>query len=294
MRRSAFCLFILVLVFCQLPFGVADGIELTDTQVGTAPEIPVDIVPDVPAAAAPTDTTQGESASAHSAKDRETTLIPVAAEKESPTEVAKSDETALPSADTEEADNDGTALPAEKDEKNGQKAESGAPADVAFASIHSKGLTVADGNRWYYESFDRQGRASFAMLYEDGTAIEKTVWTYQGSARSPVQKEILRNGKSEIFRYDEEGRELTAERYEGKTLTFKRENSYTEFGKLLEQTITEGKNTDRSVWEFADDKAVTQTKYRNGKKTAFIELHDTPHIVHLYVDDKEVYVGEEQ
>jgi len=132
------------------------------------------------------------------------------------------------------------------------------------------------------------------VLYEDGTAIENTVWTYQGSARSPVQKEILRNGKSEIFRYDEEGRELTAERYEGKTLTFKRENSYTEFGKLLEQTITEGKNTDRSVWEFVDDKAVAQTKYRNGKKTAFIELHDTPHIVHLYVDDKEVYVGEEQ
>ena len=55
-----------------------------------------------------------------------------------------------------------------------------------------------------------------------------------------------------------------------------------------------GKNTDRSVWEFAGDKAVTQTKYRNGKKTAFIELHSTPHIVHLYVDDKEVYVGEEQ
>lgn len=294
MRRSAFCLFILVFVFCQLPFGVADGIELTDTQVGTAPEIPVDIAPDVPAAAAPTDTTQGESASAHSAKERETTLIPVAAEKESPTEVAKSDETAPPSADTEEADNDGTASPAEKDEKDGQKAERGAPADVAFASIHSKGLTVADGNRWYYESFDRQGRASFAMLYEDGTAIEKTVWTYQGAARYPEQKKILRKESSEIFRYNEQGKELTIERYEDKTLVSKTENVYNDADKLIEQTITSGKNTDRSVWKFVEDKVVSQTKYRNGKKTALIELHSTPHIVHLYVDDKEVYVGEEQ
>ena len=63
---------------------------------------------------------------------------------------------------------------------------------------------------------------------------------------------------------------------------------------MIEQTITALKNTDRSVWEFVGDKAVTQTKYRNGKKIAFIELHRTPHIVHLYVDDKEVYVGEEQ
>lgn len=178
--------------------------------------------------------------------------------------------------------------------KDGKKTENGEPADVTFASIHSKGLTVADGNKWYYESFDRQGRSSFAVLYEDGTAVEKTEWVYKGATRYPVQKKILRSAESEIFRYDEGGRELSIERYEGKTLASKTENLYNGNGKLIEQTITMGKNTDRSVWEFAGDKAVTQTKYRNGKKTAFIELHNTPHIVHLYVDEREVYVGEEQ
>ena len=132
------------------------------------------------------------------------------------------------------------------------------------------------------------------MLYEDGTAIEKTVWTYQGAARYPEQKKILRKESSEIFRYNEKGKELTIERYEGKNLASKTENVYNAADKLIEQTITAGKNIDRSVWEFVDDKAITQTKYRNGKKTAFIELHSTPHIVHLYIDDKEVYVGEEQ
>ena len=87
---------------------------------------------------------------------------------------------------------------------------------------------------------------------------------------------------------------MTIERYKGKTLTSKTENVYNSDGKLIEQTITAGKNTDKSVWVFAGDKAISQTKYRNGKKTALIELGNIPHIIHLYVDDKEVYVGEEQ
>ena len=84
------------------------------------------------------------------------------------------------------------------------------------------------------------------------------------------------------------------EQRKGKRLTSKTENVYNSGGKLIEQTITAGKNTDKSVWGVVKDKAVSQTKYRNGKKTAFIELHTEPHIVHLYIDDKEVFVGEEQ
>ena len=167
-------------------------------------------------------------------------------------------------------------------------------ADSAFASIHNKGLTVAEGNRWYYESFDRHGRPAFAVLYENGTAIEKTVWMYNDTARSPAQKKILRTESSEIFRYDSEGRALVIEHYKGEDLTSKTENVYNNGGKLIEQTVTIGKTADKSVWEFAGDKAISQTKYRNGTKTAFIELHNDPHIVHLYVDDKEVFVGEEQ
>lgn len=212
---------------------------------------------------------------------------------ETSAEPTKSGGTALSTGEGEKnAENDGTSSPAA--DTNGKDGENGEPADVTFASIHSKGLAVADGNKWYYEGFDRQGRSAFGVLYEDGAAIEKTVWTYQGAAHYPEQKKILRKESSEIFRYNEKGKELTIERYEGENLISKTENVYNTADKLIEQTITVGKNTDRSVWEFAGDKAVTQTKYRNGKKTAFIELHSTPHIVHLYVDDKEVYVGEKQ
>ena len=284
MKRLALCCLLLtVSLLCRLPLVAAGKTETTDTprpaekmkptdepnQSGEKqPESPdtVHTAQDGNAAGSaqmeeiPVDTTQTERVSAETAK--------------SP---ATNSETASPA--------DGT------DEK---KDENGEPADSTFASIHSKGLAVADGNKWYYEGFDRQGRSVFGVLYEDGAAIEKTVWTYQGAARYPEQKKILRKESSEIVRYNEKGKELTIERYEGKTLASKTENVYDDADKLIEQTITAGKNIDRSVWEFVDDKAITQTKYRNGKKTAFIELHSTPHIVHLYVNDKEVYVGEEQ
>ena len=126
MKRFVFCLFILAVAFCQSPLGIADGFE--STEIGAIPEIPADITPDdvqtdtVPTDTAPTDTvpadtTQTEKASTETAKDSETAASAVEAGKE-----------------------DG----------------SGEDADVTFASIHSKGLAVADGNKWYYETFDRQ------------------------------------------------------------------------------------------------------------------------------------------
>ncbi|QSH92813.1 hypothetical protein C5N99_09445 [Treponema medium] len=302
MKRFAFCFFILAVAFCQSPFGAADGIELTDIPVDTTSEIPVDITPEIPANTAPTDTTQAEKVSAETAKDSGTASSAGEAGKET-----GSGKNNLPSAGNVDTSVQAKEAPAE-DSKSGAKdsgtvsptadakekeTESNEDTDSTFASIHSKGLAVADGNKWYYETFDRQGRSAFGVLYEDGAAIEKTVWTYQGAARYPEQKKILRKESSEIFRYNEKGKELSIERYEGKNLISKTENVYNAADKLIEQTITTGKNTDRSVWEFVKDKALSQTKYRNGKKTAFIELDSTPHIVHLYVDDKEVYVGEE-
>ena len=289
MKRLALCCLLLTIgLLCRSPLVAAGKTESKDTprpaekmkptdepnQAGEKqPESPDTVhtaqdgnaagsaqTEEIPADTASADTTQAEKVSAETAKS-----------------AATNSETASPA--------DGT---------DGKKDENGEPVDSTFASIHSKGLAVADGNKWYYEGFDRQGRLAFGVLYEDGTAIEKTVWTYQGAARYPEQKKILRKESSEIFRYNEKGKELTIERYEGKNLASKTENVYNAADKLIEQTITAGKNTDRSVWEFVDDKAITQTKYRNGKKTAFIELHSTPHIVHLYIDDKEVYVGEEQ
>ena len=288
MKRVAFCLCIGVFVFCLLPFGAADGVDSTETayqaedhaqevngyssREGEKPSLDENTVgsaqtENAPVGAAPaTSTAPATPASASPAADTG---------KEVPAAAAK----------------DGAASSVA--DRDGKGAESGETADLSFASIHNKGLTVADGNKWYYENFDRQGRPSFAVLYENGTALEKTEWQYKGNTRHPAQKRIVRPADSEIFRYDEEGRELSIELYTGKTLTSKTENVYNGGGKLIEQTVTAGKNIERSVWEFSEGTAVSQTKYRNGKKTAFIELDTTPHIVHLYMDDKEVYVGAE-
>lgn len=290
MKRLALCCLLLTIgLLCRLSLVAAGKAETTDTvhtsQDGNAADSAR--MKKIPAGEFSTETAKsGETASSVGEGVKESgNDNPV-----SPSDEAEKEASAEDSQNG--ATNSGTASPVsgsnEKEGKNGE------PADPTFASIHSKGLTVADGNKWYYEGFDRQGRSSFAVLYEDGMVIEKTEWAYKGATRYPVQKKILRADGSETFRYDEAGRELSVERYKGKTLASKTENLYNGDGELIEQTITAGKNTDRSVWEFAGDKTVSQTKYRNGKKIAFIELHSTPHIVHLYVDDKEVYVGEEQ
>lgn len=222
--------------------------------------------------------------------------------RKKPDSAAEPDSAAVPDAGAEEQkatpDSSGTtassAEPAEKQEKS--TAETGkAAADTSFASIQTKGMTVAEDKTWYYEHFDRYGRSAFAVEYEDGKEIKRTLWSYTGAAHHPHEKRTYLNGTEEIIRYDDAGRVLVMEIYdEKKALVSKTENTYTGAGNLVEQQITAGTNTDRFVWDFAGGKAVSQTKYRNGKKTAFIELHSTPRIVHLYADDKEVLVTEEQ
>ena len=287
MKRVAFCLCIVVFVFCLLPFGAADGVDSTETayqaeeyeqevngyssREGEKPSLDENTV----------GSAQTENAPVGAAPA--TSTAPAAPASASPAATSQAGQ--IPTTALQKSGSDSSA--ADTDEKSGETA------DLTFASIHSKGLTVADGNKWYYENFDRQGRPSFAVLYENGTALEKTEWQYKGNTRHPAQKRIVRPADSEIFRYDEEGRELSIELYTGETLTSKTENVYNGGGKLIEQTVTAGKNIERSVWEFSEGTAVSQTKYRNGKKTAFIELDTTPHIVHLYMDDKEVYVGAE-
>lgn len=310
MKRVAFCLCIVVFAFCLLPFGAADGVDSTETayqaedhaqevnryssREGEKPSLDENTVgsaqtENAPVGAAPaTSTAPATPASASPAATSQAGQIPTTALQKSGSDSSAADTgKEVPAA----AAKDGAASSVA--DRDGKGAESGETADLTFASIHSKGLTVADGNKWYYENFDRQGRPSFAVLYENGTALEKTEWQYKGNTRHPAQKRIVRPADSEIFRYDEEGRELSIELYTGKTLTSKTENVYNGGGKLIEQTVTAGKNIERSVWEFSEGTAVSQTKYRNGKKTAFIELDTTPHIVHLYMDDKEVYVGAE-
>ena len=289
MKRLALCCFLLTIgLLCRSPLVAAGKTESKDTPRPAEKMKPTDVPNQAGEKQQESPDTAQTSKVENAVGSAQTEEIPAdTASVDTPQAEKVSAETAKSAATNSE-----TASPA--DGTDGKKDENGEPVDSTFASIHSKGLAVADGNKWYYEGCDRQGRSAFGVLYEDGTAIEKTVWTYQGAARYPEQKKILRKESSEIFRYNEKGKELTIERYEGKNLASKTENVYNAADKLIEQTITAGKNTDRSVWEFVGDKAVTQTKYRNGKKTAFIELHSTPHIVHLYIDDKEVYVGEEQ
>ena len=174
-------------------------------------------------------------------------------------------------------------------------AEEKTESDQSFASIQPNTLITADGRRWYYEYFDRNGRPSFAVLYEDNTLIEKTRWFYEEeSSRHPVKKTVDTVTGGEMIQYTPSGSVLAIEIYDEKRrVTSKTDNTYDERGRLIRQLITGEAHTDISVWEFLEDTAVSLTKYRDGKKHTMIELNKESQIVHLYVDDKEVFVTEE-
>ena len=175
MKRVAFCLCIGVFAFCLLPFGAADGVDSTETayqaedhaqevngyssREGEKPSLDENTVgsaqtENAPVGAAPA-TSTAPATPASAAPATPASASPAAdTGKEVPAAAAK----------------DGAASSVA--DRDGKGAESGETADLTFASIHNKGLTVADGNKWYYENFDRQGRPSFAVLYENGTALE--------------------------------------------------------------------------------------------------------------------------
>ncbi len=168
--------------------------------------------------------------------------------------------------------------------------------DALYSSIQDNSLMLADGNRWYYEGFDPRGRVVFTVLYEGDKELERMTRRYESSASVyPVEQTIVAGETKEIIRYTPSGKELRIEKYgKDKKVIEKTENTYDSDDNLIVQVHTEGAVIEKTVWKFLKGTAVSQLKYRNGEKTAFIELKKGKRIVHIYKNDKEVFVTEEK
>ncbi len=164
-----------------------------------------------------------------------------------------------------------------------------------FSSIQDNTLMIADGNRWYYEAFDTNGRISFAVLYENDIELERKTCKYASdNAVYPVEQITVANNIIEKINYTPQGKTLRVEKYDqDEKLIEKTENTYNTDGNLIKQMYTKDGTVKKSVWSFAHDKVISETKYCNGEKTAFIEMHNGKRIVHLYKNDREVFVTEE-
>ncbi|MGP1576057.1 MAG: hypothetical protein ACTTH7_00960 [Treponema sp.] len=184
---------------------------------------------------------------------------------------------------------------ASPDSKTNAESEQPTKPDYSVGSISQTGLIVAEENRWYYEEFDLLGRPLIAVLFDKEIELETIHWKYEGKSHHPVGKTTVTAGKTEEnIRYDAAGNIILIEHYDAqKKLLEKTENSYDSHNHLVQQIVFNGQHHDKTVWEYTKDKAVSQTKYRNDEKTAFIELLDEKRIIHVFVDGKEVFVTEE-
>lgn len=165
----------------------------------------------------------------------------------------------------------------------------------SFTSIGAKTVTLAEGAKWYYKVFDDYGRPSFSVLYENDKELETVVWEYDSLSAYPSGQTITTGTDTKKTTYTAAGKISSIATYtKDNTLLTKTENTYDSADNLIAQTTTEGDVTERSEWHFVRNTVVSQTQYYNGKKTAFIDLRNNKRIVHIYKDDKEVLVTEEE
>ena len=197
--------------------------------------------------------------------------------------------------DAEESTDNSKKNTGETDAKREQKSKEPAKPDYSSGSISQAGLIVAEENRWYHEEFDWHGRPISAVLFDKETELETIQWKYRGTSHHPSEKTISTAGKGrQHIQYDAAGNSILIEEYDSeKKLIEKTENTYNSNNNLIEQRVFDGLHHDKTVWVYANNKAVSQTKYRDNEKIVFIELQDDKRIVHIFVDGKEVFVTEE-
>lgn len=165
----------------------------------------------------------------------------------------------------------------------------------SFTSIGAKTLTLAEGAKWYYKVFDDYGRPSFSVLYENDKELETVMWQYNSLSAYPSEQTVTTGTDIKKTTYTAAGKISSIATYnKDNALLAKTENTYDSAENLITQTTTEGDVTERSEWHFIRNTAISQTKYYNGKKTAFIDLRNDKRIVHIYKDDKEVLITEEE
>lgn len=193
---------------------------------------------------------------------------------------------------TENKQKENVVAPSKEDEKISSKDDD----SDEFSSIQMNGLTVANGNRWYFEEYDEYGNIIGKISYDNNKMIFKSNIEYDnGKKKSEMLTERKKITK---ISYNDKGVEISREEYQnkkgqlGKSLNAV-SNVYNDNGKIKEEVKTENGITVRRVYEYEKDKKVSETIYENDIKTIFIEYKEEKKIVHIFDEGLEINVFEE-
>lgn len=169
--------------------------------------------------------------------------------------------------------------------------------DLEFASIQVSGLTVANGDEWYFEEYDESGNVIGTISYAKEKMLSKSSIEYNDGKR--IKATFIEPKKIIKVSYDEKGAEIAREEFKnrkgdiGKSL-LSYGNIYDENGRIKEEVKVENGLEIRKVYTYENEKRTTEAIYENGVKTIFVEYKASSKIVHIFDGETEVSVFEEE
>lgn len=169
--------------------------------------------------------------------------------------------------------------------------------ETEFSSIQSSGLTLANGDSWYFEEYDKNGNIVSTASYNKKKLISKSQFEYDenGKKLSATLTEPKRIIK---LTFDDKGMEIGRTEYKKRKgqigdIYSSHQKIYNEEGILQEETTIENAITTRKIYTYNDKKLATETIFENGVKILFVEYQESIKIVHIFDREVELSVFEE-
>lgn len=160
------------------------------------------------------------------------------------------------------------------------------PADAQYASIADGYVLVGDGDCWYYEKHDNEGRILFKKWFKNDTAVRTHLFTYTDGVLSESTDKS--EDRTIVYSYDKESREIKS--IETKNGVIKTtEKKYNAQNKIIEIKITEGHNTTLQKNFYTEDgKLKSEEHYINGLLAAKILYNGKNKTVSVYAAGKKI------
>lgn len=169
--------------------------------------------------------------------------------------------------------------------------------ETEFSSIQSGGLTLANGESWYFEEYDENGNIVSIVSYNKKKLLSKSQFEYNNEGKK-ISATLTEPKKIIKLAFNDKGEEIGRTEYKkrkgqiGEVYSSYQKNYDTE-GRLQEERTIEQGITKRKVYTYNGKKIISETIFENDVKTLFIEYREKVKIVHIFDGEVELSVFEE-
>ncbi len=169
--------------------------------------------------------------------------------------------------------------------------------ETEFSSIQSGGLTLANGDSWYFEEYDENGNIVSIVSYNKKKLLSKSQFEYNNEGKK-ISATLTEPKKIIKLAFNDKGEEIGRTEYKKRKgqideVYSSYQKNYDTEGRLQEERTIEQGITKRKVYTYNGKKIISETIFENDVKTLFIEYREKVKIVHIFDGEVELSVFEE-